>query len=615
MSDFWRMAREMGRYRMLLIIALSAALLDATTAFAGFGLIQAVIRLSFGKDPKTLHEAVSEDLADPETIATYGDWHWLADWLPTSMYGGVVLALLAVVPLTLFGSSMRFTHAALSFTIGLRTVMRIRQQAYFRMLHVRADTTDDIGAADRLSRLMSDTSRLGIGFSTLMGKAVRESLIGMAMLLWAFIIDWKLASIFLLAVPVLGVVMKKFGKRVHRASTYSMQQYAHMIRAAQESMQSPAVVRVHNAEGYERRRFNTINRRVLREEMKARTARALSSPVIELIALLGVIGVMLIAGHYVFRAQTVQANDIFWVLVSLGIAGASVKPLANLNNDLQEAGAAAKRIREVLDAPVEPNLRGTFDDPDIGVTLPRHRESIVFDRVGYRYPGAHEDALRCVSLELPHGCAAAVVGTNGSGKTTLLNFVPRLTEPTTGRVLIDGIDLATVSLRSLRKQISMVSQQSVLFEGSIADNIAYGRRATPREDIIAAAKAAFAHEFVTQLPQGYDTPLGEGGSGLSGGQRQRLCIARAVLRDPAILIMDEATSQIDAESEAQISRAVHKLRAGRTTLTIAHRLSTVVDCDPIIVMNEGQIVDQGRHEELLQRSPIYQNLVNNQLMS
>lgn len=613
MKDFWRMAREMGRYRTLLIIALTAALLDAATAFAGFGLIQAVLRLSFGKEPKTLHEAVTDYFAKPEVVDVVGDLSWIADLLPTSTYEGIALALIAVIPLTLFGSSMRFTHAALSYTIGLRSVMRIRQHAYFRMLHVRVDIADDIGAADRLGRLMSDTARLGTGFSTLMGKAVRESLIGGAMLLWAFIIDWRLASVFLLSVPVLGVVMKTFGKRVHRASTYSMQQHAHMIRAVQESMQSPAVVRVHNAEGYERRRFNTINRQVYREEMKARTARALSSPVIELIALVGVIAVMLIAAYYVFEKKTIEATDILGVLVALGIAGASVKPLANLNNDLQAAGASATRVREVLDAPVEPNLRGSFDDPDIGVSLPRHSKSVVFDRVSYRYPGAHEEALRNVSLELPHGCAAAVVGTNGSGKTTLLNFVPRLTEPTAGQVLIDGVDLATISLRSLRRQISMVTQHSVLFEGTIADNIAYGRRETPRDQIIAAAKAAFAHDFIMQLPGGYDTRLGEGGSGLSGGQKQRLCIARAVLRDPAILIMDEATSQIDAESEAQISEAVRKLRQGRTTLTIAHRLSTVVDCNPIIVMNEGQIIDQGTHRELLDRSKIYQSLVNNQL--
>ncbi|MEM1099418.1 MAG: ABC transporter ATP-binding protein, partial [Planctomycetota bacterium] len=535
MRDFWYMAREMGRYRLLLVIAFGAALLDAMTAFAGFGVIQSVIRASFGENPQTLKETISNRLSDPDMVEWAGDWTWVADWLPQSMYGGIAVGLLAVLPMTLFGSSMRFTHAALSFTIGLRSVMRIRQRAYFRMLHAPIDTADDIGAADRLGRLLGDTGRLGTGFATLMGRAVRESLIGGAMLLWAFIINWQLASIFLISVPLLGVVMKKFGKRVHRASTHSMQQYAHMIRAAQESMQSPTVVRVHNAEGYERRRFNTINRRVFREEIKARTARALSSPVIEFIAMLGVIGVMLIAGYYVFEKNTVQASEILWVLIALGIAGASVKPLANLNNDLQEAGAAATRIREVLESPVEPNLRGTFDDPDAGRELPRHHRSITFDNICYRYPGAHEDAIHHVSLELPHGCAAAIVGMNGSGKSTLLNLVPRLTQPTSGRVLIDGVDLATVNLRSLRKQISMVSQHSVLFEGTIADNIAYGRRHAPRAAIEDAAKQAEAHDFVASLPDGYDTRLGDAGAGLSGGQRQRLCIARAILRDPAIL--------------------------------------------------------------------------------
>ena len=204
-------------------------------------------------------------------------------------------------------------------------------------------------------------------------------------------------------------------------------------------------------------------------------------------------------------------------------------------------------------------------------------------------------------------------GTNGSGKTTLLNMLPRLTAPTAGRVLIDGTDIATVSLRSLRKQMSVVTQQTVLFAGTVADNIAYGRRETPRARIVEAAEAAHADGFVRELRDGYDTVLGEGGSGLSGGQRQRLCIARAILRDPSILIMDEATSQIDAESEHRIAEAIDALREGRTTLIIAHRLSTVIDCDLIVVMEDSRIIDRGRHEELLDRCGVYQTLVRTQL--
>ncbi len=613
MKEFWTLAREMARYRGMLLIAFCAALLDAGTAFAGFGLLKVIASKTFVDDPEPMREVVRNLVTHPDKPAWLPDLTGLTTWVPAEVYPGFAFALVMIIPLTLFGSTMRFTHAALSFTVGLRSVMRIRQRAYFRMLHVPADQPDDIGAADRLSRLMSDTSRLGRGFSALMGRAVRDSMMGVVFLIWALIIDWKLTAIFLMALPVIGFTIRLFGKSVRRASKYSLQQYAEMIQAAQESMQSPAVVRVHGAEGYERRRFNAINRAVFNQEMKARTARALSSPVIELISLAGLIGVSLIAGWYVFGQQSVQPADVLWVLVALGIAGGSVKPIANLNNDLQEAAAAARRVVEIIDAPIEPNPRGAFKDPALGVELSRHHQSVVFENVAYRYPGADGLALRGVDLTLPFGSSAAVVGTNGSGKSTLLNLVPRLTQPTEGRVLIDGIDLATVRLRSLRDQMSMVTQQAVLFEGTIADNIAYGRRDTPRDEIIGAAKAAFAHEFITQLPEGYDTCLGEAGSGLSGGQRQRLCIARAVLRQPAILIMDEATSQIDAESEALIGQAIQALQAGRTTLTIAHRLSTVVDCNPIIVMNDGELIDQGTHEQLLERCGIYQTLVKNQL--
>ncbi|MEM6459650.1 MAG: ATP-binding cassette domain-containing protein, partial [Planctomycetota bacterium] len=244
-----------------------------------------------------------------------------------------------------------------------------------------------------------------------------------------------------------------------------------------------------------------------------------------------------------------------------------------------------------------------------------HRREIVFEDVWYRYPGAEAErfAVEAVDLTVAYGQSVAIVGTNGSGKSTLMNLLPRLTEPTRGRVLVDGVDIAGVSLRSLRGQLAAVTQQSVMFAGSIADNIAYGRRHTPRQDIVAAAKAASAHGFVMSLPDGYDTKLGEGGKGLSGGQRQRLCIARAILRDPAVLILDEATSQIDAESEAQITEAVNRAKRGRTTFVIAHRLSTVVDCDQIVVMDAGRIIDRGTHEQLLGRCAIYQTLVRTQL--
>jgi len=301
------------------------------------------------------------------------------------------------------------------------------------------------------------------------------------------------------------------------------------------------------------------------------------------------------------------------VLIMLGAAGSSLKPLTSLQTQIAEADAAAQRILEVTDLPVE--TTDTTSDGRKLPDLPRHMEAVEFQDVVYHYPGKTTPALDHVSLSVPFGSTIALVGSNGSGKSTLLSMLPHLLSPTSGCVLIDGQDISQVNLRSLRKQMAIVTQQSVLFEGTIADNIAYGRRHISRDRIIAAAQAAYADEFIQALPQGYDTMLGEEGIGLSGGQRQRICIARAMLRNPSILVLDEATSQVDADSESKINQVIRQIRQGRTIFIIAHRLSTVIDADLIVVMHQGQILDKGSHTELLARCELYQTLARTQLVS
>jgi subfamily B ATP-binding cassette protein MsbA len=321
---------------------------------------------------------------------------------------------------------------------------------------------------------------------------------------------------------------------------------------------------------------------------------------------------------------------MFLALASLGIAGASLRPLTGIVNDIQQSSAAARRdLGSALAEPPEPG-HSTVRTDDRGrrsrvkeplPRLARHEREIRFDGVTFTYPGAEHPSLHAVELTVPHGQTVAIVGPNGSGKTTLMALIPRLFDPDEaldnprggGRVLIDGHDIRMVSLRSLRRQIAVVTQETVLFRGTIAENIAYGMRGATREQIEAAARGARAEEFIA-AKGGFDAEVGERGLTLSGGQRQRLAIARAILRDPAILLLDEATSMIDAESEARINDALAEFSAGRTTLIVAHRLSTVMNADRIVVLDEGRLVDHGTHAELLQRCSVYKGIAEHQLV-
>ncbi|HHN77416.1 MAG TPA: ATP-binding cassette domain-containing protein, partial [Phycisphaerales bacterium] len=285
-------------------------------------------------------------------------------------------------------------------------------------------------------------------------------------------------------------------------------------------------------------------------------------------------------------------------------------------NDIHQSAAAAERIVQMLHEPIEPGHDRRLPK------LPRHTRSITLEHVTVTYPGAERPAIRDISIEIPHGQTLAIVGPNGSGKTTLLGLVPRLFDPDgvkthldepQGVVRIDGVDIRTVSVRSLRRQIGVVTQETVLFAGTIAQNIAYGAEGVSHEKIVDAAKKARAHEFI-EAKGGYDTVVGERGLTLSGGQRQRIAIARAILRDPSILILDEATSMIDAESEGQISEALAEFAAGRTTLVVAHRLSTVINADRIAVLDKGELVDVGVHGELLERCAVYRQIAERQLI-
>lgn len=611
MQHFWFFARQMLRYRSLLAACLAAAVLDSICAFTGFSTLMWVIPTLLD-DQLSLQELARAKLGNPDLQRFIGDQTALAEHLPEDRFNGFVLLMGTILVLAVIGSLFRFIYQYTAITICWRTVMTVRKTTFQRLVHLPMSAVLAKGTADHLARVVRDCSRIARGLNALLGKAVRNALVGTAALLVAITVDWRLTAIFLLSLPVIGVLIRKFGKRIRRASRRAMAQYGRMVGAVQEALQAIRVVKVHQGEGYERRRFNAINRQVWTEEMRARLFRALTPPVVELIAMASVIMVAIVAAALVFRTGgSTNPTDVVNVAAMLGIAGASFRPLANLNNDLQEAAAAATRVHEILQMPVESNARGRGGRRVR--RLPRHHATVRFESIGFTYGGADRPALDGIDLEVTQGKLCAVVGANGSGKTTLLALLPRLFDPQVGRILIDGTDIAECSLSSVRRQIAMVTQETVLFEGTIADNLTYGCRHVDEPSMLAASGRSYAHDFITKLPQAYDTHIGEWGGRLSGGQRQRIVIARAILRNPAILILDEATSQIDSDSEAKINEALAELMVDRTTFVVAHRLSTVINANLIVVMDDGRIVDRGTHQQLLERCATYRTLTKTQL--
>jgi len=631
----------MLRYRGLLALAIFFAVLSAGGLGVGLLGLYPVLRNIFPSEPGVPHQAlpdlaqkVSDQLHAAIGLALPSSW---IAALPDGRFDAVLWVVLALGVLTLFGAAANFLHAYFSLTIVSRTIAAVRRDAFHRAVHLPLRSVLSQGPSDLVSRIVYDSGNLGHGFTALLSKALAQITKGAAAVFVALYLNkWVAIASLLVAVPM-AVLLRKLGKRIRRASKRALESQSGLYLSASESLGGLRVVKVHSSERFETGRFHRINKQVVFSELRVRTARALASPLIEVLALCILGGFSLVAAKAIIQGQ-LDSKTFLLVLASLGVAAGSMKPLVGLLNDIQQSAAAAGRLRQLLGSAAEPGHERTMarcptlGGPDSG-GLSAMGSTIAFDHVSFTYPSAQESSLRDISLTIQHGETVAFVGPNGCGKTTLLSLLPRLFDPDTlpslagsvavgGRVLWAGRDIREYNVRSLRDRIGVVTQETILFRGSIAFNIGYGAAGVTDDRIREAARRARADEFILAKPGGYGYEVGESGSGLSGGQRQRIAIARAILRDPDVLILDEATSMIDAESEARIGEAISDFvgakggNAGRarTCLIVAHRLSTVVAADRIVVMDQGRIVDQGKHDELLRRCDIYRGLVSNQLL-
>lgn len=500
-----------------------------------------------------------------------------------------------------------FGQTYLMSYIGQKVIIDIREAVYRQLQRLSLSYYEKRQTGQLMSYITNDVAAVQGALVESMIELVTEGMTLIGSLSIMFYLHWQLTLLTLITAPLVGQTMNIFGKKLRKSSTLIQERAADITSVLQESISSVRVVKSFAREDYEIERFKKQNHQNFRAQMKNSQIMATLTPIIEFVAAIGVTMIIWYGGREVINNHLTAGSLIAFLVYAVNLSN-PIKRLSRVYGNIQKALSAAERVFSVLDTKPE------IEDMPGATVLEQIDGHVVFNNITFEYkPG--EQALSQVQLTVQPGQVVAIVGPSGAGKTTIANLIPRFYDPTAGVITIDGIDIKTVTLKSLREQIGIVPQETILFNGSVYSNILYGRLDATRDEVMSAAKAANAHNFIMDMPDGYDTQIGERGSKLSGGQRQRISIARAILKNPRILILDEATSALDTESEKLVQEAVDKLMVGRTSFVIAHRLSTIKRANVILVMERGKLVEQGTHDELLSLGGLYSKLYQVQFKS
>ncbi len=522
--------------------------------------------------------------------------------LKSDKTGDVLVIILIILGLYIIKGIATFFGYFLLGVTGHKVIRDLRNDLYSSIINQSVSFFDKYHSGTLISRITNDVFIIQNAVTTKIGDLVKESMFFILILLAIFYIDYRLSLLLLFIIPLIVIPVILISKAIRKATTLSQKKMAEMTNILKETISGSRIVKAFAMENFEIRKFMQKNYEFFKANVKLVAATVASSPIMELVGAIS-LSMVIVYGNIKIKSGEMTTGTFMTYITNVLLLYSPIRRLNKVNNELQQAMSALKRVFSLMD---EKNL---IKSPEKPVPFPEAIKEVEFKNVSFSYDGK-KNVLDKVNLKARKGETIAIVGSSGDGKTTLVNLIPRFYDCTEGEITINGIDIKKFDLHQLRNNIGIVTQETILFDDTVFNNIAYGRSDIPIEKVEEAAKLAYAHDFIVKMKKGYHTNIGESGVFISGGQRQRLAIARALLKNPPILILDEATSALDTESEVLVQKALENLMKNRTTFVIAHRLSTIRNADRIYVISKGKIVEVGNHEELLNKNGVYRRLYN-----